>query len=341
MRPSLANIAFELTSGCNLDCVYCYNIWKTPGAGIAPGQGSYKKSIKTLGEFFRQADVPNVTLTGGEPFLAERVMEVALFCRMEGKGVTLITNGTAGTPKQYKDFVKIGVQLFELPVHSRDEATHDAMAGVPGSWRKSVASIEALRGMGADPVVVIVLTRHNIAGVGGTLDFIASLGVKRVMVNRYNIGGRHTADPEAVSATHAELREAFAVIERRAPELGLRVTSNVCTPRCILNPKDYPHIGFGNCSPDMARRPLTLDMEGNIRLCNHSPVVAGNIFAAPLEEILASPYARSWGATIPAYCAGCTMWADCLGGCRAASEQCGLGLGSPDPLITANGLCLP
>ncbi len=338
MRPRLSNIAFELTSGCDLDCVYCYNIWKTPGAGIVPGQGSYKKSVRTLREFFRQADVPNVTLTGGEPFLAERVMEVALFCRMEGKGVTLITNGTAGTPQQYRDLVRVGVSLFELPVHSSDEAVHDAMAGVAGSWRKSVASIAALRETGTDPVVVIVLTRFNIEKAGDTLDFIASLGVRRVMVNRYNIGGRHTADPEAVSATHAQLRDAFTEIERKTQELGLRVTSNVCTPRCILDPRDYPHIGFGSCSPDMARRPLTLDMEGNVRLCNHSPVVAGNIFAAPLGEILSSPYARSWGETIPACCSDCAMWAECLGGCRAASEQCGMGLGHPDPLITAKGL---
>ncbi len=338
MRPRLSNIAFEITSGCNLDCVYCYNIWKSPGAGIAPGQGSYKKSIRTLREFFRQADVPNVTLTGGEPFLAERFMEVALFCRMEGKGVTLITNGTSGTPAQYNDLLKVGVSLFELPVHSSDEAVHDMMAGVHGSWRKSVASVNSLCEIGADPVVVIVLTRFNIESVARTLDFIASLGVKRVMVNRYNIGGRYTANPAAVSATHSQLRNAFAGIECKAPELGLRVTSNVCTPRCILDPHDYPHIGFGNCSPDMARRPLTLDMDGSIRLCNHSPVVAGNIFAEPLEDILKSAYAKSWGTTVPEYCADCGMWKDCLGGCRAASEQCGLGLGHPDPLITAKGL---
>lgn len=338
MRPQLSNIAFELTAGCNLDCVYCYNIWKTPGAGISPGQGSYKKSVKTLRELFRQADVQNVTLTGGEPFLAERVMEVALMCRMEGKGVAVITNGTTGSAQDYRNLFKVGVRLFELPLHSADEETHDMMAGIPGSWRKSAASVEALREMGADPVVVIVLTRFNIDKVGETLDFIAGLGVKRVMVNRYNIGGRHTADPAAVSATHSQLREAFAVIDRKVGELGLRITSNVCTPRCIIDPRDFPHIGFGNCSPDMLRRPLTLDMEGNIRLCNHSPVVAGNIFREPLEKILGSAYAMSWGTTVPAYCGDCGMWNDCLGGCRAASEQCGLGLEHPDPLIGAEGL---
>lgn len=338
MKTPLKNIAFELTSACNLNCVYCYNIWKTPGAEIAPGRGSYKKSIAALKEVFRQADINQVTLTGGEPFLAERVTEVAVFCRMEGKNVAVISNGTLGTPADYRNLFRVGVSLFELPVHSADSAVHDAMAGVPGSWRKSVDSIGTLLEMGANPVVVIVLTRHNIAGVGETLDFIAELGIGRVMVNRYNIGGRNTASAAQVSATHKQLREAFAVIDARAAGLGLKVTSNVCSPQCLLDPKDFPHIGFGNCSPDPLRRPVTLDMDGNIRLCNHSPVVAGNIFESTLGEILYSPYALSWGSTVPGYCSDCALWEKCLGGCRAASEQCGLGLGHPDPILTAEGL---
>lgn len=338
MKSRLPNIAFELTSACNLDCVYCYNIWKTPGTEIRPGQGSYRKSIKTLKELFRQSDVANVTLTGGEPLTAERVLETAMFCRVEGKGVTLITNGTQGAPSLYDSFIKIGVSLFELPVHSHDAAVHDYMAGVPGSWEKAVDSVKYLRKAGANPVAVIVLTRFNIGGVGETMDFIAGLGVERVMINRYNIGGKNTASPESVSATRSQLREAFAVIDHKTAERGLRTTSNVCTPHCIINPRDFPHIGFGNCSPDVLRRPVTLDMDGNIRLCNHSPVVAGNIFQKPLEDILYSPYARSWAETVPAYCTGCGMWNSCLGGCRAATEQCGLGLEAPDPLISACGL---
>jgi radical SAM protein with 4Fe4S-binding SPASM domain len=211
------------------------------------------------------------------------------------------------------------------------------MAGVEGSWERSVASIKFLKSIGANPVAVVVLTRHNVAGVADTLDFIASLGVKRIMVNRYNIGGRGVAEPRAVSATREELRQAYAAIDGKAVEKGLKITSNVCTPHCVLNPVDYPHIGFGNCSPDPLRRPVTLDMDGGVRLCNHSPVVAGNIFEAPLEQILYSPYSRSWGEIVPSCCADCARWSQCLGGCRAASEQCGSELSCPDPIVALFG----
>jgi len=335
MSLQLNHIALELTDRCNLDCCYCYNIWKMPGADHQPFN-SYRKAIRALKKIFTLADIRSVTLTGGEPFLAERVMEVALFCRMKGKAVTMISNGTAGKPEQYRQLIDMGVTLFEMPVHSADEAVHDAITGVQGSWQKSVASLKAVRDMGGYPVAVIVLTRHNAPGLSATLDCIAALGIKRIMLNRYNIGGRHTADPKAVSATHAQLREAFRTANEKAAEHALTITSNVCTPICLLDPADYPHLGFGNCSPDPLRKPITLDISGNIRLCNHSPVVAGNIFREPLEEILYSPYARSWSETVPEYCASCKVWERCLGGCRAASEQCGLGLDSPDPVIANN-----
>ena len=334
MKFRLPHIAFETTSGCNLDCVFCYNIWKIPGSHAKPARGSYKKSVETLKELFRQADVPHVTLTGGEPLLSERIVELALFCRMEGKGVTLITNGAQGTREQYAGLVKMGVQLFELPVHSSDPEIHDRMAGRKGSWQSSTEAIKYLLDLGATPVVVMVLTRHNAAGAAATLDYISGeLGIERIMVNRYNIGGRGVADPLSVSASPEELRRTFALIDAKTAERGLKVTSNVCSPHCVLDPADYPHIGFGNCSPDPVRRPVTLDSDGNVRLCNHSPVVAGNIFSTPVEKILHSPYSLSWGETVPSLCSGCAKWEKCLGGCRAAAEQCGGGLSQADPLI--------
>jgi MoaA/NifB/PqqE/SkfB family radical SAM enzyme len=136
MKFRLPHIAFELTPDCNLDCVFCYNIWKIPGARMKPVRGTYRKSLRTLKELFRQADVPHVTLTGGEPMLSQRLVETALFCRMEGKGVTVITNGTRGSREQYRDLVRIGVSLFELPVHSSDPRIHDRMAGMEGSWAR-------------------------------------------------------------------------------------------------------------------------------------------------------------------------------------------------------------
>ena len=338
MKIELPYIAFELTDACNLKCRYCYNIWKVPGAEHTPFN-SYKKAKQTLQRAFEQADIKNVTFTGGEPFVAERMLELALFCRMEGKSVTMISNGTLGTKEVYEHLLKMGVRLFELPVHSADSLIHDHITCVKGSWEKSQQSIRHLSELGGYVVPVIVVTAMNVEHIGDTLDFIHSLGLKRIMMNRYNIGGAGVAHPEKISATPNQLQKAFAVAEQKSVELGLNITSNVCSPICLLNPKDYPHIGFGHCSDDVRRKPITIDINGNVRVCNHSPIVAGNIYEKSLSEILYSDYIESWRDIIPEACVACEWWKKCRGGCRAASEQVGTGLSCMDPVmnITENG----
>ena len=133
MKIELPHIAFELTDACNLKCRYCYNIWKMPNAEHTPFN-SYEKAKRTLQRAFKQAEIKNVTFTGGEPFMAKRMLELALFCRMEGKSVTMISNGTLGTKEDYEILLKMGVRLFELPIHSADPLIHDHITCVKGSW---------------------------------------------------------------------------------------------------------------------------------------------------------------------------------------------------------------
>ena len=332
MTPPLPHIAFEITDACNLNCIYCYNIWKMKGAEHQ-SFNSYKKAIRTLQQLFQQANVNSIAFTGGEPFLAERFIEVVLFCRMAGKQVTIISNGNLIKESDCRQLLKMGVGLFELPIHSAQAEIHDRMTQVKGSWEKSLASLKAVKRLGGNVVPVLVITRYNVKEIGETLEFINSLGCRRIMLNRYNIGGKGCENPLDVSASAEELRHAFAVANAKAEELGLTLSSNVCSPICLLNPEDYPLIGFGHCSFNVLHRPITLDINGNIRLCNHSPVVAGNIWEQSIEEILFSDYTSSWETSVPALCASCREWEKCKGGCRAASEQCLQTLSAEDPII--------
>lgn len=334
-KIKLLSISIELTDKCNLACRYCYNVWKVPGAEKNHFD-SYAKAVNVLEKFFEQVEVRNVTLTGGEPFVAQRVKEVALFCRMQGKTVTVISNGYKGTKSDYKSLIDMGVTLFEFPIHAAQDTIHDFITQVKGSWRHSIRSIQAVQRLGGNPIPVLVLTKYNIDVLGETLDFISGLGLTRIMMNRYNIGGCGTADPASVSASRQQLQDAFLIADRKAEELDLVISSNVCSPDCLLDPARYPNIYFGHCSENVIQKPITLDINGNIRLCNHSPIVAGNIYQQDIQDILYSPYANSWQEIVPEFCSACEKWDTCRGGCRAASEQCGLGLGHVDPILTVS-----
>lgn len=328
---SLPYVAFESTSRCNLDCRYCYNIWKRPGHRAAFGS-SYKQAIRTLRRLFTVADVGHVTMTGGEPFRGERFAEVVLFARLRGKSVSVITNGAAASPDDYRTVGDLGVGLLELPLHSPEPGPHDWLTGVDGSWARSLSSIKQITALGMEAHGIIVVTRKNFHLVRETAALMREAGVRRVMVNRFNVGGRGIAQQQHLSPTPDQLHRAFSDAHQAAVDTGLRVSSNICLPPCVLDPRRYPAVRFSCCSADPSSMPVTVDLMGDVRLCNHSPVKVGNVFTDSVEAMFTSGYVNRWRDEVPAGCAGCGDFARCRGGCRAASEQLGLGLGAVDPV---------
>jgi radical SAM protein with 4Fe4S-binding SPASM domain len=332
-RTEINYILFEVTEQCNLSCSFCYNYWKRDGEKEEQPDRGYISSIKTLKRLFRLANIRHVTFTGGEPLLAERIGELILYCRMKGATVSLITNGNAGGEKEFSKLIAMGVGVFELPVHSFEASTHDRMTCKTGSWGKSINSMKKIKELGGYVVPVVVVTRYNYHKMGETLEYIHSLGFNRVMLNRYNIGGKSAASPCKVSATKEELNEAFSHANEMAGRLNLTVSSNVCTPHCVVDPLQYRNIRFTNCSNDLYHRPLTLTTTGDLRFCNHSPSVLGNIFSDSFETIIGNGTAIGSLLLRPEICSGCMKYEKCLGGCRAAAEQTGGSFRDVDPIV--------
>lgn len=333
-KYSLKNVIFEITRDCNLDCVYCYNHWKAQPDGLKyPGKNQYSLAKKALKRLFKLSEVRRLSFSGGEPFLSEKLHELALFCRMKGKEVNIITNGNAAKRGDYLLFKNIGISLFELPLHSFDLAVHDLMSGKQGAWDRSVNSIQELMSMEMPAAVVIVLTRFNMNGIEKTLRFIRELGVRNVLVNRYNIGGKCIGNWNEIALSPVELNHVFREIDRVAPEIGLKVSSGVCTPVCLVDPQEYPNISFGHCGNTPENMPIALDILGNVRFCNHSPMVIGNIFENNFDEIFNSFEAIKWLKTVPEGCQGCKLLSVCKGGCRAAAEQVYGTVSQPDPYL--------
>lgn len=327
----IEQIVFETTTECNLSCRYCYNHWKAPGAEKL-FFNSYKQSRKVLKKLFKQTDIKHVTFTGGEPFLSERFTELVLFTRMKGKTVTIISNGNTGDTNEYSDILNLGINLFEFPLHSATPESHDQMTGTPGSWLNSLNSIKHVLKTGGSVAVAVVLTRYNFKGIVETIDFLKDLGIKQIMLNRFNIGGTGIRERKNLELNHLELKETYKSVDSYINNNSISITSNVCTPRCILIPEEYPNISFSYCNPDISKRVITMNPHGDLRVCNHSPITFGNVLRDNLNDILTSTYIESWKER-PDYCKDCKVFHRCFGGCRAASEQLQSDLNCVDPMI--------
>lgn len=328
---SIPHIALEINNSCNQNCVFCYN--HVPHNNDN-NESNFSRLKEVLKKVFSQSNVDSITFTGGEPLLEERLAELVLFAKMKNSLTTIISNGTLFSDQKINELLLIKNDLFQLPIHSYSAEIHDKMTGLLGSHEKSVNTIQKLKDKKANVVAVIVLTSQNAETISKTIDFIVKLGIKQISVDRYNIGGKNKDIACKILPDLNLLEKTYLLINNKAKDINLNITSNVCTPHCIINPADYPHIRFGNCPENPSHFPITIDSTGNVRVCNHSPVIAGNIFKQNISEIIESVYVKSWNLNIPEYCKNCKLWHVCRGGCRAASEQIGNDNNYADPIIS-------
>lgn len=321
----------ELTPECNLRCRHCYNWWDKEIKGSGR-RDSYKKAFRLLDYLIKNTPVENITFTGGEPTISERFTELVLHARVKGKRVTVITNGN-GSPAVYRQLADLKVNMMEFSIHASVPEIHDKITGIAGSWKKAVENMNLMLKEGISITPVIVVSSLNYHYAKETVHFFFRSGIRSIMVNRYNIGGEGLKHA-GLSANAEQLKETFGQLNRFAGEHPIRIFSGVCTPHCLLNPDDYENIRFGNCSANPYQRPLTFDPDGNVRLCNHSPVIAGNIYEQLPDEIFKhNSYLRKWEDLDISFCRNCVRLEKCKGGCRAASEQAGLSLKDVDPIV--------
>ena len=332
-RTQIGNIVFELTEACNQCCRFCYNYWRDGSTPLPPPDP--KLARKTLGRLLSQASVGTLSFSGGEPMLLRNIHDLALAARFKGCHVNVLTNGTMLTGDALTNFVSLGIGAIQIPILSADPAVHEYLTQLPGSWARATDALRRVAGvMPKGAYAVLVITAVNAPGVPQTLQCIYDLGVRRVMVNRFNIGGMGLRNCSELVLKPETLKQAFADVEAFAvAHSDMQFVSGVCTPLCMLDVSPYPHIQFSWCSTDFSRRPVAINYKGDVRFCNHSPHVLGNIWERPVGEILTDPETTARYSEVPSRCRDCALLSRCNGGCRAASEQVYGSFAEADPIL--------
>lgn len=334
MRKNTLNyIAFEFIQNCNLNCKYCYNIWKNPRIISDYKKTSYGRAIKVLRELYKYNHVAHMTFTGGEPFLFKRLEELVLFVRRKNTEVNVITNGFIYDEKRYLNLIKLGIRTFEFTLNHFKAEIHDDLCQKEGSFNSTVKAIQFLLKNKANVSVSIVLNQQNYKEIDKIIRFISDLGIRKLLLNRFNIGGQGILFKKELEMDNESLRTVFFLANKALCSLPIQAVSAINTPKCILKPEDYSAIYFTNCGSKISTKIITLDIEGNVRICNHSPQILGNLFKSRLDDVLNSDSACNWNSKVPVLCKDCAEFPTCHAGCRAASEQFYLNSDYADPVI--------
>ena len=329
------SIIYEVTPRCNLRCSHCYNVWKGEGA-YPTDELETSKAIALIRKAVKESHCDNFTFTGGEPLLRDDLEQLVREAAKRCGQINIITNGTLFDAARIKSLIDAGITLFELPFNSSDRKIHDAMAGVEGSFDRVTRAAAEIRLAGGRFAFVIVLTQANAACVRETLELGSALGASGFLLNRYNAGGFAHSKPESLMPDLERMRSALAEADEFVAGAGVPVSCSIAMPPCLIDHKQYPHLGFGFCAAGSERAYYTLDPLGNLRPCNHTCTVLGNLFTASMASMARSKTMREFKTARPEICSGCAMELECQGGCKAAGEACYGSLSAPDPFVKIN-----
>jgi len=329
------SILYEVTPSCNLACRHCYNVWKNPG-GYSQDELPTGRALKLIRKAIRESGCRQFTFTGGEPLLRDDLETLVAAAKRDCGDIVLITNGTLLPEDRVRELIRAGVSLFELPLNSSDRTTHDRMAGVEGCFDQVTRAATDIRHLGAELAFVFVATAANAWDWREALELGIALGAGSFLYNRYNAGGTLHASPDELMPSLEQVRDGLAVAQRYSAEYGLGIGASIAIPPCLIDPKDFPDVGFGFCAAGTDRAYYTIDPLGNVRPCNHTVTVLGNLLKTPLKTMMRSQALKDFMAARPEFCADCAIEDECMGGCKAAAEVCYGSLTACDPFLEIN-----
>jgi SynChlorMet cassette radical SAM/SPASM protein ScmF len=157
--PPLRQIYFYLTEGCNLACRHCW---------IAPKFDAQAKLPTLSVDLFEKAiseakpmGLEGVKLTGGEPLMHPRFIELLEIVNEEGLSLTIETNGVLCTPEVAKEISKNPKRHISISIDGADAATHEWIRGVEGSFEAAKKGVKNLVAEGTHPQIIFTVMRKN------------------------------------------------------------------------------------------------------------------------------------------------------------------------------------
>ncbi len=344
-RPLPKSFVLELTKRCNNRCVYCYlsSGVAAPNSGAArAAEMSTEDILNLIAGLHKELPLQSLALSGGEPLLREDMPQILSLLRKLKIDPIVITNGTLLTPEKIASTMD-GV-AFEVTLLSHRPLVHDNLAGHSGAWNTVVANLTHLRRAGGSFVAVFVATRLNTSDLRKTTELAIALGTSALMYNRINLGAHNFPLAGKLLPTSDMIRDNLDTLEELGAKYGLPVAVTVVIEPCVIDLSQYKHIHFGWCPLAGEDSYFTIDPLGNLRVCNHSPFILGNLRRQSFSSIYYEhPYLRRFRDTWPAECATCRpeLRAQCGGGCKAAAEQCYGSLQHIDPFVSLSRLTPP
>lgn len=183
-------------------------------------------------------------------------------------------------------------------------------------------------------IAAFVATKLNSADLFKTMELAIALGAVGIMYNRVNLSANNIRYVDQLLPTVSMIKNNLDELEKIGNKYEIPIASSVPIPPCLVDIKKYKKIKFSWCPRGNDESYYTVDSSGNLKICNHSSIILGNLKTEKFVDLIKHPYITKFKETVPTECINCDNESKnlCLGGCRAASEVCYGSLELVDPI---------
>ncbi len=277
------SVHFDLTYRCNLQCIHCYLHKKDR----YPSQ-DYKMDLERQGrselntqEVFDVLDqlaecgTLFLTFSGGEIFMRSDIMEIIEYARAKRFSLSLMTTGTKGFNESVVDkLFEMGIQAVDMSLYSVDPETHESITGVPGSFRKTMRTIELLREKDMNVRIKCLVMTVNVDNLQSVVEladkYDLGIGFDSIVSS---IGG--IVDPRHLIINDEQLREYYKFFD--SIYNNAKVVDETIDPACEDHSEDNP------CGA--SHHTCYVSPYGDIRPCVEVPISCGNVRKQSVKDI--------------------------------------------------------
>ncbi len=315
-------VVWELTLKCDLACRHCGS-----RAGRARAEELSLDECRDLARQLADAGAVEVTLIGGEAYLAPHWLEVVRAVADAGVRCTMTTGGRGFDAEMARQAKDAGLSGVGLSIDGL-ESTHDTLRAVKGSWRAAFAALGHARAVGLEPYSNCQVNQLNLGELEALSALLMDAGVGGWQVQITGPMGRAADRADWLLQPYQMLElvpRLGAIAEAGRPRgFFVQVANNLgyFGPwEHILRPAPWQGCGAGIGV-------LGIESNGDIKGCPSlpsAPYVGGNIRERTLADIWANSerlaFARERGTEeLWGHCADCYYAPHCKGGCSWTSH---------------------
>ncbi len=167
------SVTFELTYGCNLRCVHCYN----PTHKVLPQELTTEEVFSLLDQLV-DLGVIELHFSGGEPLVRPDAFDIFRRAKRHGFILYLLSNATRITSPVADALRDIGFYSINVSLYGTTRTTYELVTGIPGSYEPFIQGLQCLASRKLPVVVRMPVMIENAHEIHDARALVEGMGFK-------------------------------------------------------------------------------------------------------------------------------------------------------------------